>query len=428
MKYYLWVLGCAMNYADAERIVTALNLLGCQKTDKESEADLIITVACSVRQSAIDRIYGKAKKWQEIKKAGKRLKTILTGCVLEKDLFKMRKVFDYVFDVKQIDNLLEILSPDAGFSGTFLEKKSGEYLEICPTRESFFRAYVPIMTGCNNFCSYCAVPYTRGREKSRLPKEIFGEVKSLVQEGYKEITLLGQNVNSYQYGFVDLLSDIDKIPGEFRVYFYSNHPKDMSEQLIKVIPHLSHFPQYIHLPLQSGSDRILKLMNRHYTQSQYLELVEKIKKVIPNVVLTTDIIVGFPNETEKDFQETKKVMEKVSFDMAYIAQYSPRPGTRSAELDDNVTKSEKVKREKILAGILEKTAFENNLKLKNSTQRVLIDGFKKEKFYGRTEGYKVVEISSGGLGPLKGPAPQLGQFADIEILECSAWKLFGRFR
>jgi tRNA-2-methylthio-N6-dimethylallyladenosine synthase len=412
MKYYLWILGCAMNYSDAERIAAVLDLLGYQKTENEAEADLIITVACSVRQKAVDRIHGKARQWQRVKRK-RPLLTALSGCVLEKDKKKMGEVFDFMFEVSEMGELPKLLKEN----GKTLEKFE-DYLSLHPKYDSSFQAYIPIMTGCNNFCSYCAVPYTRGREKSRKRDEITAEVKELIKKGYKEITLLGQNVNSYQYGFTELLREIDGIPGEYRVYFYSNHPKDMSDDLISLLPNLKHFPHYIHLPLQSGNDGILKAMNRHYTKKEYLNLVGRIRKVLPDVSLTTDIIVGFPGEAEKEFADTEEVMEKAMFDMAFLAQYSERPGTASAKLKDDVSKEVKGRRDRILTEILAKTTYENNKHLKGKTIRVLVDSKRKGIYYGRTDSYKVVEITDS-------KTDLVGRFCEIMIMEVGPWKLIG---
>jgi tRNA-2-methylthio-N6-dimethylallyladenosine synthase len=418
MKYYFWVLGCAMNYSDAERIATVLSILGYEKTEVEEEADLIVTIACSVRQHAIDRIYGKAKDWQRRKAKNPTFKTVLTGCVLEKDRAKMAKVFDLIFEIEDLGKLPGLLGEAVAEDKVEEMGRSGEYLGIAPAYESSFRAYVPIMTGCNNFCTYCAVPYTRGREKSRSQKEIILEVSGLVEKGFKEITLLGQNVNSYEFGFVELLAEIDKIPGDYRVYFYSNHPKDMSEGLINLMPTLKHFPAYIHLPLQSGNDEIIRAMNRHYSKESYLELVEKIRTAMPEVALTTDIIVGFPGEGESELADTVEVMEAAKFDMAFLAQYSSRPGTKAAKLEDDVNKEEKKRREKILLDVLSKTAKENNERLVGTPQKVLVDGEKNGKYFGRTAGYKVVEIKTD-------QALELGQFIDVEVKSATAWKLLG---
>lgn len=412
MKYYIWVLGCAMNYSDAERIATVMDLFGYKKTEAENDADVIITVACSVRQTAIDRIYGKIKKWQKLKTKNQKLKIILSGCVLPEDKAKMKKSFDLIFEIDKIEKLAEFLSQNKDIKGL-----SGGYLSLMPQHDSSFRAFVPIMTGCNNFCSYCAVPYTRGREKSRSQKEIIQEVEDLIGRSYKEIHLLGQNVNSYANDFSSLLKKIDSIPGEWRGYFYSNHPKDFSEELIESVAKLKHFPHYIHLPLQSGNDNILKSMNRHYNQKSYLDLVDKIRKIMPGVVLTTDIIVGYPGEGEKEFADTTDVVKKAKFEMIFIGQYSPRPGTKSAKLLDEISKEEKKKRDRIITDLLAQNLERVNKKFVNKTVRVLIDEEKSGKFYGRTKEYKVVEIKTDQ--PL-----EVGQFIDVKIIDSGAWKLF----
>jgi tRNA-2-methylthio-N6-dimethylallyladenosine synthase len=422
MKYYFWILGCAMNYSDAERISAVLESLGYSKTEKESEADLFIVISCSVRQSAINRIYGKIKDLNNIKAQNPKFKTLLSGCVLKQDKKKLAKVFDVIFEIKDLNKLPELL-------GHKSLAMSGEYLANKPSYDSKFRAYVPISTGCDNFCSYCAVPYTRGREISRPQEQIITEVLELIGSGYKEITLLGQNVNSYGHDitgnkndnqpFIDLLLELDKIAGDHRIYFYSNHPKDMTDALIATLANLKHFPHYIHLPLQSGNDEIIRKMNRHYTKENYLDLVSKIRKIMPDITLTTDIIVGFPGETEEQFNDTLEVMKIAKYDMAFIAQYSPRSGTVSAKWDDDVTESEKKTREKILQKVLAKTVLESNQKLLNTNLPVLVDGEKAGKFYGRTAGYKVVEIKTDQ--PL-----EIGQYINVKIDRVESWKLFGQ--
>jgi tRNA-2-methylthio-N6-dimethylallyladenosine synthase len=428
MKYYIWVLGCAMNYSDAERIAAVLDSLGYSKTEDEKEADLFITVACSVRQSAINRIYGKVRDLKRYKEKNPNFKTILSGCVLEEDRKKMSKVFDIMFEVKDLEKLPGMLGNILGEPEAEKRGASGEYLGVTPHYESTFRAYVPISTGCNNFCTYCAVPYTRGREKSRPKEEIIKEVEDLIEKGYKEITLLGQNVNSYgndieghetNKPFIQLLEKIDKIKGDYRIYFYSNHPKDFTDELIACLKHLRHFPRYIHLPLQSGDSEIIRRMNRQHTKEQYLSLVEKIRTAMPDVTLTTDIIVGFPSETLEQFGDTVEAMEKAKFDMAFIAQFSPRSGTIASKMLDDVTKDEKKRREDILQKILAETVKEHNKKLVKTTQKVLIDGQKGGKYYGRTEGYKVVEIKTD-------QDLELGQFIDVKIESATAWKLSGK--
>jgi len=404
-----------MNYSDAERMAAVLDSLGYTRTEQENEADLFMVISCSVRESAMLSIYGKVKDLNELKTKNSKLKTILTGCVLEKDRKKLSKVFDILMTIDELSGLPALLNSNP------TENCAKDYFSITPHYKSTFRAYVPISTGCDNFCSYCAVPYTKGREKSRPIEEIIQEVTNLVKGGFKEITLLGQNVNSYGAGntFGELLVNLDKIPGEHRIYFYSNHPKDMTDELIKTIADLKHFPHYIHLPLQSGSDEILKKMNRHNTKEKYLGLVAKIRKAMPDVTLTTDIIVGYPGETEEQFADTIDVMKKAEYDMAFIARYSPRPGTVSAKEPDDVPKEEKKRREMILQEIVKATVFEHNEKLVGTTQKVLVDEKKGEKYYGRTEGYKVIEIKTDQ--PLR-----IGQFIDVKIESVSSWKLFGK--
>jgi len=428
-----------MNYTDAERMATVLESLGYTKTDTESEADLFIVISCSVRESAALSIYGKVRDLNQHKALNPNFKTILTGCVLEKDKKKLGRVFDVMLEMKDLGKLPSLLTSLRGVNGdeaisiekdcrASLAMTSENYLSITPQYESTFRAYVPISTGCDNFCTYCAVPYTKGREISRPMTEIINEVTVLVEKGYKEITLLGQNVNSYGHDitgdksdnspFIELIEKLDAIPGDYRIYFYSNHPKDMSDKLIEALAKLKHFPHYIHLPLQSGNDEIIRAMNRHYTKEQYLDLVGKIRNVIPDVTLTTDIIVGFPGESEDQFADTVDVMKQAEYDMAFIAQYSPRAGTVSAKQTDDVTTAEKKRREKTLQEVVKSTVLKHNKLLIGTTQRVLVDEFKNDTYFGRTEGFKVVEIKTDQT--LRG-----GQFIEVEILSASSWKLVG---
>lgn len=430
MKYYFWILGCAMNYSDAERISAIFDTFGFKKTEKENDADIICVISCSVRQHAIDRIFGKNKEWLAAKKQ-RPLITLLSGCVLEKDRKKLTKAFDFVFEINDLNRLAKFIDNELLHqeSQTIVAR---DYLSVIPRYESSFRAYVPISTGCNNFCTYCAVPYTRGREKSRPTDEVLSEMETLVNKGYKEITLLGQNVNSYgndlinrtagksdNLSFVELLKKIDQISGDYRVYFYSNHPKDMNDELIDILPTLKHFPHYLHFPLQSGNDQVIKDMNRHYDRNKYLSLIKKIKERMPDITLTTDIIVGFPTETEEAFWETAEIMKIAAFDMAFIAQYSPRSGTRAEKLGNPISESSKKEREDILQKILAQTALSNNQKLIGTTEKILVDGEKNDYLYGRTEGYKVVTIK-------KSPEIVIGDFVDVKIVSATAWKLEGK--
>jgi len=342
MKYFILVLGCQMNNSDAERIETVLNGLGYKKTGKEKDADLIVAVACSVRQAAIDRIHGKVRNWQR-EKQKRKLVTVLTGCVLATDKKKFTESFDLVFNIENLTLLPEMLH---SMKETDVRER-GKYLTLKPMHSSGFQALVPIMTGCNNFCAYCAVPFTRGREYSRPAEDIISEVKELVENGCKEITLLGQNVNSYGNdkkdlpNFAELLSKINDIPGDFWIRYITSHPKDMSQDLIKKFVQCSKVCGYLHLPLQAGSSEVLKNMNRNYTYEHYKNLIERVRAVKPNIAISTDIIVGFPGETIEQFEDTMEAFKDLKYDMAYIAQYSPRSGTKAASFDDNVDKKKK---------------------------------------------------------------------------------------
>ena len=323
-KYFLITYGCQMNKSDGERIISVLKKQGYLPALKEAEADLILINVCSVRQSAVNRVYAKVNKYF------KKKKIILTGCVLKEDKNKLK------------NKVSEFWHPDY-------------YFECLPIHQSKFQAFLPIMTGCNNFCAYCVVPYTRGREKSRPAKEIIREIKSLVKKDYKEVILLGQNVNSYKdknVNFPKLLKKINNIKGNFKINFITSHPKDMSDELIETMAKCQKLIKEIHLPVQSGDNEILKKMNRHYTASHYKKLIRKIKQKIPGIKISTDIIVGFPGETKKQFQNTVKLAKEIKFEKAYVSKYSPRPGTLAFKLKDNVSPQDKKTRWQILEKLI----------------------------------------------------------------------------
>jgi len=375
MNYYIITYGCQMNKSDSERIAAVLEKINLRPSKTEDEADLIIINMCSVRQKSVDKVF---RKIENLRQKNKKAKIYLTGCVLEKDKKIFKKITDGIFKIDELQNLPKILKQTVDN-----KPQTTHYLKIVPKYSNKDFAYVPIMTGCNNFCAYCVVPYTRGREISRAPEDIIKEIKCLLKKGYKTIWLLGQNVNSYKFSnnyqiksntsrinsrkirgdsnkireiitFPKLLQKIEKIPGNFEIGFLTSHPKDFSDELIETIASSKKIKKYIHLPVQAGSDKILKKMNRGYTKKDYLKLVEKIKKKIPDVELSTDIIVGFPGETKKDFNETVDVVKKVGFKKAYIACYSPRPGTKAEKLKDNIPQKEKERREKALREIIKK--------------------------------------------------------------------------
>jgi len=405
-----------MNYADSERLAATLNKSGYQPTDKEKEADLIIAVACSVRQSAIERIWGKAADWQKMKQK-KPLITILTGCVLKTDKPKLYQIFDYIFEIKDLTKL-PIFLGSRGFTHSL---PKADYFKVHPAYQNDFQAYVPISTGCNNFCSYCVVPYVRGRETSRPARDIINECKGLIKKGYKEITLLGQNVNSYgldlknKIKFPSLLKTIANLPGNFWLRFVTSHPKDLSDDLIKVIAENKKICRYLHLPVQSGDNKILNKMNRKYTQKHYLNLIKKVREKIPALAITTDVIVGFPGETTREFENTLKLFKVVKFDMAYINKYSARAGTTAFKLKDNVTKNEKEKRYRKLNKILNRTALEKHKKLIDKTLKVLVEFKRKNYNYGKTETFKTVKfLTKKNL---------IGKFIVVKIVKAQAFGL-----
>ena len=329
-KYHIITYGCQMNESDSEQLAAKLENKKYKFTKKIEIADLIVINICSVRQSAIDRVYSKIKK---IRSINPKAKIVLTGCILEKD----KKQFK-----EQINEIWPIIS----------FKAETKYLPHLIQGRSLKCAYVPIMTGCNNFCSYCAVPYTRGREKSRPADEVIKEVKRLIKSDYKEITLLGQNVNSYKFGFPKLLQTISNLSGDFQIKFMTSHPKDMSDQLIKTIAENKKISKEIHLPVQSGDNIILKKMNRGYTVGDYRKLIKNIYKEIPKAIISTDIIVGFPGETEKQFENTVKLVKEMNFKQIYTARYSPRLGTAASKLENNVPDNEKIKRKRVILDLI----------------------------------------------------------------------------
>ena len=443
-----------MNISDSERIASVLESIKYAETSDIAEADLVVVTMCSVRQSAVDRVHGLTQKFKKIREINPKLKTILTGCILKKDKKIFIKGFDYIIDIKDIVQLVEIArqqirsvprkailhglpkakncrelsEPRAGGASDSGELLPSDYLEIVPKYSSKFSANVPIMTGCNNFCAYCVVPYTREREISRSAKEIICEIKNLVKKGYKEIWLLGQNVNSYKDGknnFPKLLKIVNDIPGDFWIRFTSSHPKDFSDELIRAMADCDKLPKYLNLPVQAGDDKILKKMNRPYTVAQYKILIKKIKKAMPDISLSTDIIVGFPGETKKQFENTAKLFRDIKFDMAYINKYSTRAGTAAAKLKDNILPAEKKRREKFLTEILKQTALQKNKELIDKKTIILIENKKNDFWIGKNGQYKTVKIY-----PIKsatgGSPPKVGQFNLVKITEAMAWALKGK--
>ncbi|MFA5071803.1 MAG: tRNA (N6-isopentenyl adenosine(37)-C2)-methylthiotransferase MiaB [Candidatus Paceibacterota bacterium] len=416
MKYQIITFGCQMNRSDSERIASVLESLNYKKTLNQKEADLVIVNMCSVRQSAVDRVYGLIPQFKALKTKNKAFKTVLTGCVLKPERTKLAEVFDFVLDKEHLDKWPELMK------GKEVKANRFNYLNIVPRHQSKIQAFVPISNGCDNFCTYCAVPFTRGRLVSRNHKDILKEVKDLVNKGYKEIWLLGENVNSYYSKGVDfskLIKEIDKIKGKFWLRFTSPHPKDFSDELIKTLKESKKFVPYLNLPVQSGDNTILRKMNRPYTREKYLALVKKIKKTFNNnISISTDIIVGFPDETEAQFKNSEKLMKEVQFDLAFISEYSPRPQSFSCEkLTNNVLKKDKKRRAMALNQILKETALKNNLKLLNKEVDVLVLEKDGEYCNGRTGENKAIRFKSN--------EDLSGKFVKVKIIKATAWNFEG---
>lgn len=447
MTYFIITYGCQMNKSDSERIASVLEKNGCKPAKNEKQADLIVVNACSVRQSAVDRIYGKLSQFAKLKTYNLKLKTILTGCVADKDKEKLKDKFDLILDINDWEKIpnskFQILNKFQNQKPKILNTKykilDTNYFSIRPRYAEKFRAYVPIMTGCNNFCSYCVVPYVRGREVSRNVAEVLTEVKQLAKDGCLEITLLGQNVNSYKspltpilshkggggifspenpykHPFAALLWEINQISGIERVHFTAPHPADMSNEVIDALT-LPKMVNYLHLPVQSGDDEVLKKMNRNYTAADYLKLVEKIRKKKPAIALGTDIIVGFPGETKKQFENTVKLYKKVGFDIAYLAMYSPRAGTAAAKFFDDVPRQEKKRRWQVLQNLMEKITLEKNKKYVGKTVLVLVDDFKNGQCIGNSQEMKRVRFP--------GKESMIGKIFDVKIKKAFEWILEG---
>ena len=431
MKYYITTMGCQLNENDSEKLAGIVEGMGFEKTEKLEEADLVIYNTCCVRENAEERLFGKLG---ELKKQKEEKGTIIAigGCMMQEPamLEKIKKSYNYtdiVFGTHTLHKFEEDLKKvlENGKKVRDVIDIDGEVIEDLPIkRNDNFKASVTIMYGCNNFCSYCIVPYVRGRERSREPEKILEEVEMLAKEGYKEITLLGQNVNSYNgrenYKFANLLNDVCKIDGIERVRFISPHPKDFTDDVIEAIANNPKIARVLHLPLQSGSSAVLKKMNRKYTKEQYLELVDKIKTRIPDVVLSTDIIVGFPGETEEDFEDTLDVVRKVNYEQVFMFIYSRREGTVADKMENQIPEEIKHKRFDRLKELFDSRVSENNQKYIGTTQKILVDGYSKndkETLTGRTDTNKVVNF--------KGNKELIGKIINIKITEEHKWYLTG---
>lgn len=385
-KYYLETWGCQMNEEDSERIAGMLENMKYVRTDIRDDADIIIFNTCCVRENPENKVYGNLGELKALKKRNPHLIIAVCGCMMQEkgipETIKKKFPFvDLIFGTYNIHRLPELINNIISSRKSIVEvwDKEGSIIEGLPVkRQNDVKAFVTIMHGCNNFCTYCIVPYTRGRERSRSPQNIINEIKNLADNGYKEVTLLGQNVNSYGkdiegMSFAKLLRMVNEVEGIERIRFMTSHPKDLTIDVIKAIKECDKVCKHIHLPVQSGSTRILKMMNRKYSKESYLKLIDTIKNEIPDVSLTTDIIVGFPEETEDDFKETLNMVESVRYDSAFTFIYSPRKGTPAERYKDQVPEEVKHERFNRLLSLVNKIGNENSKKYIGKTVKVLVE-------------------------------------------------------
>lgn len=431
-KYFIKTYGCQMNEHDSENMSAILESMSFTKTDVMEDADLIILNTCAIRENTHNKVFGLLGRIKHLKQT-KEILVGFGGCmaqeeVIANEILEKYKWLDFVFGTHNIVNLPNIIEKTYNTKKQNMEVYSceGEVIENIPVkRDSKYKAWVNIMYGCDKFCTYCIVPYTRGRQRSRLKEDIIKEVLELKEQGYKEVTLLGQNVNAYgkdlnlSYGMAALLESVAKTNIE-RIRFVTSHPWDFNDDMLEVISKYENIMPYIHLPLQSGSNKVLKLMGRRYTKEEYLNLVDKIKEKIPNVCLTTDIIVGFPNETDEDFKDTLDVVNYCKYDSAFTFIFSPRIGTPAAKMEDNVSIETKEARLQTLNKLINEYSNMNNKKYLGKTVPVLIEGFSSKNndmLMGYTDTMKLVNVN--------GSYEYIGKIVDVKITSTKTWSLNG---
>lgn len=432
-KYFIRTYGCQANVVDSENIAGILEKIGFKKSEDPYQSDIVILNTCAVRENAEDKVFGEVGALKKLKTGNKNAIIALCGCMIQEphivNIIKEKyHQVDLLFGTHNINELPTLLD-EVVFSHKRvfdIVSKEGDIVENLPiVRESSFKAFVNIMYGCDKFCTYCIVPYTRGKQRSRSFEDVLNEVKSLKEKNYQEVTLLGQNVNAYgkdlieKKSFADLLEEVAKI-GIPRVRFTTSHPWDFTEEMFRVISQYDNIMPYIHLPLQSGSNRILAKMGRRYTKESYMELVSKLRKIIPDVALSTDIIVGFPNESEEDFIDTLNVVRFCEYDSAFTFIYSPRIGTPAAEIADNVTREEKGERFNRLVKVLEESVAKKASDYVGKTVKVLVDGSSKKgdlMLSGYTEQNKLVNF--------KGDKSYVGKIISVKITESHTYSLIG---
>lgn len=434
-RFYIETYGCQMNVADSEVVAAILTAKGYEHVKDRNEADIILVNTCSVRENAEQRVRGRVQGFSEIRKQHPHLLIGVMGCMAERlgeKLFEQEKNINIVVGPDAyLDLPLLIEKASRGEKAINIQLSETEtYKDICPSRidETSISGFVSIMRGCNNFCTYCIVPYTRGRERSRSPHSIVSEVMDLQKRGYKEVTLLGQNVNSYCYkdesttvDFPALLALVARTVPSMRIRFATSHPKDMSDQTLETIARHSNICKAIHLPVQSGSNSVLKNMNRKYTREWYLDRIAAIRRIVPDCGISTDVFVGFHNENEADFRETLSLMEEVKFDLAYMFKYSERPGTvASKRLPDNIDEETKGRRLQELIDLQIGWSLESNRKDIGKTFEVLVEGVSKkspDEMFGRSSQNKVIVFPS--------TSTRIGEFVQVKVKDCTSATLIG---
>ena len=434
-KAFVHTYGCQGNVADSERLKGQLAAMGYTFTEDKEQADLVLFNTCAVREHAQDRVFGNVGALKPIKEQRRRMKIVLCGCMMQQphvtERIKRSYPFvDLVFGTFAIHRLPELLYRTLRGGKRVFEttETDGAIVEGLPVyRDGDFKAWLPIMYGCDNFCSYCVVPYVRGRERSRRPEAVIEEAKELIAQGAKDITLLGQNVNSYgkngTYGvdFPELLRRVNALKGDFKIRFMTSHPKDCTPRLLDAMADCEKAARHLHLPFQSGSNRVLRAMNRCYTREGYLDLIAYARKVMPDISLTSDVIVGFPGETYEEFQETLSLIEEVKFTSLFTFIYSPREGTKATKLDDPVPAAEKSKWFSELLKTQEAIAAERCASMLGQTYEVLVEGVTKEgdgRLTGRTEGNVNIDFP--------GDAALIGTYANVTVTQAKNWILSGK--
>lgn len=430
--FFLITYGCQMNENDSERLAGQLKAMGYSKTEVMEDADLILVNTCCVRESAENKIFGKIGDLKRLKTENPDLIIGIAGCMAQKDgdaLFERAPHVDFVMGTNQVHELAKVIEEVQTSNGKVTAMAAGDQEmpnEVPTERNGSISTWVPIMYGCNNFCTYCIVPYVRGRERSRPLADIIKEIEKVVSEGFKEVTLLGQNVNSYgkdskEADFADLLAAVDQVPGIERVRYMTSHPRDLSDKAIEVIKNSKHICEHFHLPVQYGSDKVLKAMNRGYTTAYYRELVRKIRENVPDASISTDLIVGFPGETKEDFEEMLAFLKEIRYDVAYTFLYSKRSGTPAATMEDQVPMEVKKERLQQLMDVQNQISLEINQKLEGQVLEVMVEGPSRTDetvLSGRTRTNKIVLWKKEGT-------EDVGQLLNIKITHAQTWVLKG---